>query len=167
MEIVPRAAGKSRVSAIAEPPRISSILPAMAQIIFRHLSPVAAVERQLKLHASDQLLDDDIQELPHLVDDASRELFGITQRDTFYWALPPAVRRRFGCDRWEENFELLGSRSRDSNAHWNAFDLDLCCKDGSSLHCLEVFGRQLICALQELHPDAVLAFSHRKAANRP
>ena len=36
---------------------------------------------------------------------------------------------------------------------------DLCCEDGRSLHCLELFGRQLICALHGLHPLAVLAFA--------
>lgn len=30
-----------------------------------------------------------------------------------------------------------------------------------SLHCLDAFGRQLICALKGLHPQAVLAFADR------
>jgi hypothetical protein len=60
----------------------------MTRIIFRDLPVVSAVERQLQLHARDRLFDDDIEELPHFIDDASVQLFGITQRDTFYWALP-------------------------------------------------------------------------------
>jgi hypothetical protein len=131
----------------------------MTQLVFRHLPAVVMVERQLALHAGDRLLDDDIEELPHLIDDASTELFGITQRDTFYWALPEAVQLRFGRDQWEENFEILGQYSRDPNAHWRGFGLDLCCDEGRSLHCLEVFGRQLLCALHQLHPDAVLTFA--------
>ncbi len=133
----------------------------MARIIFRDLPAVSTVERQLGLHARDRLLDDEIEELPHLIDDASLELFGITRRDTFYWALPDPVRARYGRAEWEEQFDVLGRHSRDPNAHWRAFDLDLCCEEGSSLHCLEVFGRQLVCALHGLHPQAVLAFAER------
>jgi hypothetical protein len=134
----------------------------MTRIVFRQLPAVAEVELQLALHAGDRLLDDEIEELPHLIDDASLQLFGITQRDTFYWALPHPVRARFTRSRWEENFDFLGCYSRDPNAHWRAFDLDLCCEEGRSLHCVEVFGRQLVCALHRLHPHAVLAFAERR-----
>ena len=54
----------------------------MNPIVFRHLPAVAEVERQLELHARDRLLDDEIEELPHLIDEASIELFGITSQDT-------------------------------------------------------------------------------------
>ena len=134
----------------------------MALIIFRELSAVSAVERQLHLHARDRLLDDEVEELPHLIDDASVDLFGITRRDTFYWALPDAVRAKYGRAEWEANFDLLGHYTRDPNAHWTAFDLDLRCEEGGRLHCLELFGRQLICALHGLHPQAVLAFADRR-----
>jgi hypothetical protein len=136
----------------------------MASIIFRDLPHVAAVERQLDLHFRDRLLDDEIEELPILIDDASAALFGITRRDTFYWALPEPVRGRYGRTEWEAKFDGLGRYSRDPNAEWRAFDLDLCCGQGRSLHCLEVFGRQLICALHGLHPDAVLAFAGERRA---
>lgn len=134
----------------------------MAQIIFRDLPAVSEVERQLGLHARDRLLDDEAEELPHLVDDASRELFGITRQDTFYWALPGQVRARYSRAEWEAQFDVLGQYSRDPNAHWKSFDLDLRCEKGTSLHCLEVFGRQLVCALHGLHPKAVLAFADQK-----
>jgi hypothetical protein len=134
----------------------------MTRIVFRHLPPVAAVERQLAMHARDLLLDDEIEELPHLIDDASVELFGIIARDTFYWALPDEVRVRYGRDEWEEHFDVLGQYCRDPNAHWRSFDLDVCCDQGRSLHCLELFGRQLVCAVKGLHPQAVLAFADRK-----
>jgi hypothetical protein len=131
----------------------------MAQIVFRHLPGVAEVEQQLALHARERLLDDDIEELPYLIDEASLGLFGITRQDTFYWALPAPVRVRFTRAEWEKNFDLLGRYSRDANAAWRPFDLDLCCEQGRSLHCLEVFGRQLVCALNGLHPKAGLAFA--------
>ena len=130
----------------------------MTQIVFRDLPAVAEVERQLHLHARDRLLDDELEELPHLIDDASLELFGITGRDTFYWALPSLIRTRFSRAGWEDQFDVLGHYTRDPNAHWRAFDLDLRCPEGGRLHCLEVFGRQLVCAVNGLHPQAVLAF---------
>jgi hypothetical protein len=138
----------------------------MARIIFRNLPVVAAVERQLDLHARDRLLDDEVEELPHLIEDASVQLFGITRRDTFYWALPEPLATRYDRDEWEANFDVLGHYTRDPNAHWNAFDLDLRCEQGGRLHCSEVFGRQLVCALNGLHPKAVLAFAgkEKKAA---
>jgi hypothetical protein len=149
---------------IMEHLRISSIQAHMNRILFRDLPAVSEVERQLGLRARDRLLDDDIEELPHLIDDASWELFGITQRDTFYWALPEQVRMKYGRTEWEARFEILGHYTRDPNAHWDAFDLDLRCEEGGRLHCLELFGRQLVCALYGLHPQAVLAFVDRKAA---
>lgn len=136
----------------------------MTRIVFRDLPHVSEVERQLGLFASDNLLDDEIEELPHLIDNASMELFGITQQDTFYWALPDSVRAQYARAEWEAQFDVLGQFSRDPNAHWGAFDLDLRCAEGGHLHCLDVFGRQLICALHGLHPKAVLAFANRETA---
>ena len=57
---------------------------------------------------------------------------------------------------------MLGRYSRDPNAYWRGFGLDICCEQGDTLHCLEVFGRQLICALHGLHPNAALAFADQK-----
>ena len=136
----------------------------MALIVFRHLPAVAAVEEQLRLQSRGLLPDEEAEELPHLVDDASRELFGIIANDTLYPALPEAVRTRYGRAEWEANFDLLGQYAREPNAHWLAFGLDCCCEEGRSLHCLELFGRQLICALERLHPQALLAFAHREIA---
>ena len=142
--------------------RVSSIHAHMNRIVFRDLPAVAKVERLLDLHARDRLLDDELEELPPLIDHASIELFGITRRDTFYWALPDQVRAKFGRADWESHFDLLGHYTRDPNAHWNAFGLDLCCPEGGRLHCFEAFGRQLVCALHGLHPNAALAFEGRR-----
>ena len=131
----------------------------MTLIVFRHLPAVAAVEEQLRLQFRGLLAEDEAEELPHLVDDASRSLFGITANDTLYPALPEAVRARYGRAEWEAHFSQLGQYAREPNAQWRTFGLDLCCEEGRSLHCLELFGRQLICALQRLHPLAVLAFA--------
>lgn len=129
----------------------------MTLIVFRHLPAVAALEEQLRLQSHGLLAEDEAEELPHLVDDASRSLFGITANDTVYTALPEAVRARYGRAEWEAHFDHLGQFARDPNAQWREFGLDLCCGEGRSLHCLELFGRQLICALHGLHPLAVLA----------
>jgi hypothetical protein len=91
-------------------------------------------------------------------------LFGITANDTFYPALPEAVRAQYGRAEWEAKFDVLGRYARDSNADWREFGLDLCCEEGRALHCLEVFGRQLICTLHRLHPAAILAFADRGIA---
>lgn len=128
----------------------------MTVLVLRDLPRVAAIERQLALRVRDRLLDDEIDELPDLIDEASLALFGIRQRDTFYWALPASVRARFGRSEWDDQFEVLGQYRRTPNAQWYEFGLDLCCFKGLSLRCLEVFGRQLICALHGLHPNAVL-----------
>jgi hypothetical protein len=136
----------------------------MTLIVLRHLSAVAAVEEQLRLQSRGLLPDEEAEELPHLIDDASRALFGITANDTFYPALPEAVRARYGRAEWEAHFDLLGQYRPDPNALWRGFGLDLCCEEGRALHCLDVFGRQLICALHGLHPQAVLAFADREIA---
>ena len=134
----------------------------MTLIAFRHLPAVAHLEEMLRLQACGLLPQEEAEELPHLVDDASRELFGITANDTLYASLPEAVRAKYDRAEWEANFELLGHYARDANAYWCKFGLDLCCGEGLPLHCLDLFGRQLICALNGLHPQAVLAFSDRE-----
>jgi len=136
----------------------------MSLIVFRHLSAVAAIEEQLRLHARGLLPREEAEELPPLVDDASRELFGITANDTLYPALPEAVRARYGRYEWEAQFDRLGWHARDANGYWRAFGLDCCCEQGRPLHCLELFGRQLICALEGLHPRAALAFADAAVA---
>ena len=68
--------------------------------------------------------DEEAEELPYLIDDASRELFGITANDTLYPALPESVRASYGRAEWEANFNLLGRYARDANAYWSGFGLD-------------------------------------------
>ena len=136
----------------------------MTRIVFRDLPAVSLIEQQLELQARDRLLDDEIEELPHLIDDASVQLFGITSSDTYYAALPERVRERFDRAAWEAQFDMLSHFTRDPNAHWDRFGLDLRCPEGGRLHCLEVFGRQLVCALNGLHPRAVLAFAEPERA---
>jgi hypothetical protein len=136
----------------------------MSPTVFRYLPVVAEIERQLDLQFRGHLLDDELEELPHLIDDSSIELFGITQRDTFYWALPDPMRGRYGRTEWEAQFDVLGRATRDPNAHWRAFGLDLACEEGRGLHCVEVFGRQLVCALGGLHPRATFALANHKLA---
>ncbi len=131
----------------------------MTLTVFRYLPAVAELEEQLRLQSRGLLAEDEAEELPHLIDDASRALFGITANDTFYRALPEAVRAKYGRAEWEANFDCLGQYARDPNAQWREFGLDFCCDEGRSLHCLKLFGRQLICALHGLHPLAVLAFA--------
>ena len=134
----------------------------MALIILRHLPAVAAIEELLALHARGLLAPEEAEELPHLVDDASRDLFGITANDTLYPALPDAVRARFARADWEAQFDRLGAPARDFAAYWRGFGLDCGCERGFALHCLDLFGRQLVCALERLHPHAALTFLDRE-----
>ena len=136
----------------------------MTPIVFRELPGVAEVERQLGLHHRGHLLDDELEELPHLIDEASRALFNITEQDTHYSALPESVRARFTRGQWEAQFDVLGEYRRDPNAVWHSFGLDLRCPEGRGLHCVDVFGRQLISAVNGLHSRAVLAFAEYPAA---
>ena len=131
----------------------------MAPILFRELPGVAEVERHLEMQLRDRLLDDESEELPQLIDDASRSLFNITEHDTHYAALPESVRARFSRSEWEAQFAALGEHRRDPNAIWQSFGLDVRCPEGRGLHCLDVFGRQLLAAVNGLHPRAVLAFA--------
>ena len=131
----------------------------MSLIVFRHFPAVAAVEEQLRLQSRGLLAGEEAEELPHLIDDASRALFGITANDTLYAALPEAVRARYGRYEWEAQFDRLGWHARDANGYWRAFGLDCCCEQGRPLHCLQALGRQLICALERLHPLARLTFA--------
>jgi hypothetical protein len=134
----------------------------MTLIVFRHLPAVAAVEEQLRLQSRGLLPQEEAEELQHPIDDASRALFGITGNETFYPALPEAVRGRYSRAEWEANFDRLGEYERDANGYWSGFGLDCCCEGGRALHCLNAFGRQLICALNGLHPQAALAFEDRQ-----
>ena len=136
----------------------------MNPIVFRDLPAVTAIERQLELHARDRLLDDELEELPIRIDEASITLFGIRQADTYYDRLPERVRAQFNRAEWNRHFDVLGQFSRDPNALWHRFGLDLRCAKGDRLHCLEVFGRQLVCALNGLHPQAMLAFAEEAQA---
>ena len=138
----------------------------MTSILFRDLPGVAEIERQLDLQLRDRLLDDELEELPHRIDETSRALFNITGHDTHYSALPDSVRARFTRDQWEAQFAVLGEYRRDPNAIWRSFGLDVRCPEGRGLHCLEVFGRQLVCAVQGLHPHAVLVFAERESPRR-
>lgn len=131
----------------------------MTPILFRDLPGVAEVERHLDLQLRDRLLEDELEELPHLIDETSRALFNITEHDTHYAALPDSVRSRFTRSEWEAQFDVLGEHRRDPNAIWHSFGLDVRCPEGRGLHCLDVFGRQLIVAVNALHPRAALVFA--------
>lgn len=131
----------------------------MASILFRDLPGVAEIEMQLEMQLRDRLLEDEQEELPHNIDAASRALFNITEHDTHYSALSESVRSRFTRDQWEAQFDVLGEYRRDPNAIWQSFGLDVRCPEGRGLHCIDVFGRQLIAAVNGLHPRAVLAFA--------
>ena len=136
----------------------------MALIVFRDLRGIAEVERLLAMEARGRLPEEEVEELRLVIDDTSRALFGITRNDTLYSALPDAVRARFDRAQWEAQFAILSDYARAPNAHWSRFGLDLSCQQGRAVHCLGWFGRELICAVDGLHPHAHLAFADREIA---
>ena len=73
----------------------------MTLLVFRHVPAVAQLEDRLRLQSFGLLSDDEVDGLPHLIDDVSRELFGITANETLYPALPEGVRARCGRAEWE------------------------------------------------------------------
>lgn len=131
----------------------------MTPVLFRDLPGVAEVERQLDMQFRDRLLDDELEELPHLIDETSRALFNITEHDTHYAALPDSIRSRFTRGDWDAQFDVLSEYRRDPNAIWRSLGIDVRCPEGRGMHCLDVFGRQLIVAVNALHPRAALAFA--------
>ena len=112
----------------------------MTLIVFRLLPDVAAVEEQLRLQSRGLLPDAEAEELPHLIDDASRELFGISANDTLYPALPEAVRARTA--------EANGKPSSDCSPGTPGIPTNIgaasastsVVREGRSLHCLECSG---------------------------
>src|SRR4051794_41915159 len=115
----------------------------MRLIVFRHLPAVAAIEDQLRLQSCGLLPDEEMEELPHLIDDASRELFGITANDTYYPALPEAVSAHYGRGERGARFEKPGQVAREPNTGWGRLGIGLSRAHGRGRHWPRVLGRPL------------------------
>lgn len=138
-------------------------LPAVAAanesdpIVFRDLPGIAEIERLYLLYLDNMLMKDEIGDLLQAIDAKSIELFGIVETDTSYWSLPREVNPG-SQDEWERHFEFIAKLYDEENDFWDFFGIDVSDDEGEQLVCIFAFGRQLVCALKRLHPDATLAF---------
>ncbi|WP_158250639.1 hypothetical protein [Novosphingobium sp. HII-3] len=122
----------------------------MQKIVLREVPRIAAIEQRLL--GAEKLMSDELEALQADVDAASIELFGITQQDTLW---PPKGQ---SYDEWMLHFEFLEWEYDEEAAFWDAFGIDVADADGEPLECLSEFGRQLVCVLKRLLPEARLRF---------
>ena len=127
------------------------------RIIFRDLAGIQEIERQYLDLLDNRLMADEIAELEQTLDDKSIELFGITQMDTAYWHRPGQVKAETS-EEWERHFEFIDELRSEESDFWDFFGIDVTDERGDQLGCIYAFGRQLVCALKRLHPDAILTF---------
>lgn len=127
-------------------------------IKFIDLPGIRDIELRCKLAADNRLFADERAQLLLDIERKSLELFGITLEDTGYFQRTDSEGLSDEPGEWEDNFEFLQWISEDEPLFWDAFDIDMRDDDGNELQCVDVFGRQLVCALKQLHPKASLAF---------
>jgi hypothetical protein len=126
-------------------------------ILFRALPGIAEIESQILLWNDNRLMKDEIEALERVIDAKSVELFGISEEDTSYWRLP-SREESSSVEEWEEHFAFLDWEWEEEDRFWEVFGLDLHDENGDRLACIDLFGRQLVCALKRIHPKAVLTF---------
>ena len=80
----------------------------MTQIVFRELPGVATVERQLDMHFRDHLLDDEVEELPHLIDETSVSCSASLNATPSTGHCRSPVRGKYRRADWEASFDVLG-----------------------------------------------------------
>ena len=124
---------------------------------FRDLPGIAELEAQCLLAIENRLMSDELQAFAKKLDEKSLELFGITERDTDYYSVPRGAAPA-SLPQWEQNFEFLEWEWEEEDEFWAAFGLDLRDENGDRLACIDSFGRQLVCAVRRLHPNAALLF---------
>jgi hypothetical protein len=60
---------------------------------------------------------------------------------------------------WERHFEFIEEGFDEETEFWDFFNIDVTDGEGMQLGCMYAFGRQLVCALKRLHPNAILTFA--------
>lgn len=138
---------------------------AVERIILRDLPGIAEIERQYLMFLDNKLMKDEIEALERALEAKSLELFGITQRDTEHWVRPNDA-AAVSYQEWERHFEFIEYAFEEEDSFWEAFGIDVTDEKGDQLACMEEFGRQLVCALKRLHPEAVLTFRRGDTAEQ-
>lgn len=122
---------------------------------FLDLTGIRDLERRCQDAFDNRLMLDERGELERDLDRKSLELFGITLADTLH---DPADAFSQTTDAWERNFEFLEWVYDEEPTLWAAIGLDMTDDEGGPLYCIDAFGRQLVCAIRQLHPRATLVF---------
>lgn len=96
----------------------------------------------------------------------SLKLFGITESDTNFSPKPAEILHgdmdtltsegALRWQRWEAHFEFLEWEWDEEGAFWAAVDLDVRDDDGDRSLIMDYWGRQLVCVIKGLLPQARL-----------
>lgn len=127
-------------------------------IVFRDLPGIADIEQRLHDRYENRLMKPEIEQLSVDIDRMSLRLFGVTGGQTEYEA-QPHVDRPFYPEDWEQHFAFLDDLWEEELAYWEAAGLDMSDGEGEPLLCVDVFGRQIICAILGIHRSAALLFA--------
>lgn len=127
------------------------------KVRLRDLPGIADFEIQCEHHSLDRLMKDEREAFPHLWDEISIRLTGITEQQTYFHQLPDAVRPAT-WEEWEKHFEFHEYQFDEEDAFWDAIGVDMTDGKGEHLTCREYLERQIYCAVRGLHPDARLTF---------
>lgn len=123
----------------------------MERIAFRDLPGIYWIEKQLELQG--RLMKDEQDELDRRIEAKSVEFFGIGLADTYYDRYANGSTPE-GAEEWETQFDFLEVGYDEESVFWDAFGIDITDGKGDQLLCMDVFGRQLVCGLRGLLPNA-------------
>lgn len=134
-------------------------------VVFRDVPGVADIERRLHDEQANRLMKPEIEQLAVDIDRMSLTLFGVTRGQTYYEAQPHADRPAYEED-WEQRFTFLDDIWEEELAYWEAAGLDMSDGEGEPLLCVDVFGRQIVCAVLGIHRSAALLFAQARSPRR-
>lgn len=134
----------------------------MNVVVFRDLPGIADLELMLVAKAEGRLRGDELQLVAREIDQLSTRLFGITEADTRSppWPDGPIDSAYVArAEEWESCFAwLYGDYTDAEDAFWQAIGIDMSASEDEYLECLDVFGRQIVCAARRLLPAASFRF---------
>ena len=123
----------------------------------RDLPGIAEFEVLCSRHEMGTLYKDEAEQFPHLWDEVSIRLTGITESQTNFFNLPDDIRPAT-AEEWEKNFDFHYVQFEEEGTFWKAVGVDMTDEQGEYLACREYLERQMYCAVRQLHPDARLTF---------
>lgn len=127
-------------------------------IKFLDLTGIRDLEARCKDAFDNRLMADELLQLSIDLDRKSLELFGIVAADTNWDPAAGGILSSEMDAKWQEHFAFLEWIYDEAPDFWAAFNLDMDDDEGEPLYCIDAFGRQLVCALKQIHPRAALTF---------